>query len=196
MSLTRTVPAAVPSLFHSSRPCAPSSAVKYSVPSTFVRSRGIRSRPPGLMSLPARCRPSVPSLFHSSSPCTPSSAREVQRAVHVRQRRRSRSRLRRADVLTQDGAGGRAVALPQLAPLAAVVGGEEQRPAHVRQEAARSQARAGADVLDQRRCRPRCRRSSTARGRCTPSSAVKNSVPFDVRQVARRRSRRRPAGCP
>ena len=37
MSLTRTVPAAVPSLFHSSSPCVPSSAVKNSVPLTFVR---------------------------------------------------------------------------------------------------------------------------------------------------------------
>ena len=40
MSLTRTVPAAVPSLFHSSAPCVPSSAAKNSVPLTFVRSLG------------------------------------------------------------------------------------------------------------------------------------------------------------
>ena len=37
MSLTSTVPAAVPSLFHSSTPCVPSLAVKNSVPLTFVR---------------------------------------------------------------------------------------------------------------------------------------------------------------
>ena len=37
MSLTRTVPAAVPSLFHSSAPLTPSLAVKNSVPSTMVR---------------------------------------------------------------------------------------------------------------------------------------------------------------
>ena len=40
MSLTRTVPAAVPSLFHSSCPFVPSSAVKNSVPLTFVRLPG------------------------------------------------------------------------------------------------------------------------------------------------------------
>ena len=40
MSLTRTVPAAVPSLFHSSLPCVPSLAVKNSVPLTLVRLRG------------------------------------------------------------------------------------------------------------------------------------------------------------
>ena len=41
MSLTRTVPAAVPSLFHSSSPFVPSSAVKNSVPFTFVRLLGL-----------------------------------------------------------------------------------------------------------------------------------------------------------
>ena len=35
--LTRTVPAAVPSLFHSSTPSVPSLAAKNSVPLTFVR---------------------------------------------------------------------------------------------------------------------------------------------------------------
>ena len=40
MSLTRTVPAAVPSLFHSSAPFVPSLAVKNSVPLTFVRLLG------------------------------------------------------------------------------------------------------------------------------------------------------------
>jgi parallel beta-helix repeat protein len=40
MSLTSTVPAAVPSLFHSSPPCVPSLAEKNSVPFTFVRDEG------------------------------------------------------------------------------------------------------------------------------------------------------------
>ena len=44
MSLTRTVPAAVPLLFHSSEPCVPSLAAKNSVPLTFVRYDRIRSR--------------------------------------------------------------------------------------------------------------------------------------------------------
>ena len=88
MSLTRTVPAAVPSLFHSSWPVVPSSAAKNSVPLTFVRlSRGTSRRAAG------------------------------------------------ADVLDEDGAGGGAVALPQLAAVRAVVGREEQRPVDVRQVA-------------------------------------------------------------
>ena len=66
MSLTRTVPAAVPSLFHSSVPCVPSLAAKNSVPLTFVRLDGVRAGAAGV------------------------------------------------DVLDQDGAGGGAVALPQL----------------------------------------------------------------------------------
>ena len=36
MSLTSTVPASVPSLFQSSSPFVPSSAMKYSMPFTFV----------------------------------------------------------------------------------------------------------------------------------------------------------------
>ena len=68
------MPAAVPSLFHSSRPWTPSSAVKNSVPLTFVRCCG-----------------------------------EELLAAGV-------------DVLDQDGAGGGAVALPQLGAVGAVVG--------------------------------------------------------------------------
>ena len=49
MSLTKTVPAAVPSLFHNSPPCVPSLARKYKVPFTFVRSVGLE-RFSGLMS--------------------------------------------------------------------------------------------------------------------------------------------------
>ena len=44
ISLTITVPAAVPSLFQSSSPCVPSMAVKNSVPLTLVRSTGLRAR--------------------------------------------------------------------------------------------------------------------------------------------------------
>ena len=66
MSLTRTVPAAVPSLFHSSSPVVPSLAAKNSVPLTFVRWMGDELVAAGV------------------------------------------------DVLDEDGAGGGAVALPQL----------------------------------------------------------------------------------
>ena len=44
MSLTMTVPAEVPSLFQSSKPCEPSLAVKRSVPPTFDQGRGVRAR--------------------------------------------------------------------------------------------------------------------------------------------------------
>src|SRR5262249_1143546 len=73
-SLTRVVPASVPSLFHSSHPCVPSSALKNSVPLTFVRWRGPELPLPVLMSLTSTVPASVPSLFHSSCPCLPSSA--------------------------------------------------------------------------------------------------------------------------
>ena len=85
MSLTRTVPAAVPSLFHSSVPLAPSSAVKKSVPSDVRQVRGLELPVPGLMSLTRTVPAAVPSLFHSSSPWRAVVGREEQRAVHVRQ---------------------------------------------------------------------------------------------------------------
>ena len=76
MSLTRTVPASVPSVFHSSRPWVPSSAVKNSVPPTSVRYVGPLYSPssPGSMSLTRTVPASVPSDFHSSRPWVPSSA--------------------------------------------------------------------------------------------------------------------------
>ena len=83
MSLTRTVPASVPSDFHSSRPWVPSSAVKNNVPPTPVRDVGVRS-----------------------------------------------SSVAGVDVLDQDRARLGAVRLPQLLAVGAVVGSEEQRPAH------------------------------------------------------------------
>ena len=75
MSLTRTVPAAVPSLFHSSQPWMPSSAEKSSVPPTRRRGSGCSTAAaPWLMSLtstvPARCRRSSTARW----PCAPSSA--------------------------------------------------------------------------------------------------------------------------
>ena len=44
MSATSVVPLNVPSLFHNSRPCVPSLAVKNSVPLTFVRYSGANCR--------------------------------------------------------------------------------------------------------------------------------------------------------
>src|SRR5262249_4249747 len=78
-SLTSTVPAAVPSLFHSSRPCVPSSAVKNSLPLTSVSHQGYEVALPGLRSLTSTVPAARPSLFHSSRPLTPSCA--VKEAV-------------------------------------------------------------------------------------------------------------------
>ncbi|GCA81669.1 hypothetical protein MiTs_03688 [Microcystis aeruginosa NIES-2521] len=65
--MTRTVPAAVPSLFHNSVPLTPSSAVKYRVLPTAVRLRGSERKPPGRISLTRTVPAAVPSLFHNSS---------------------------------------------------------------------------------------------------------------------------------
>src|SRR5207302_660138 len=74
MSLTRTVPAALPSLFHNSRPFTPSSATKNSVPPTAVRYPGYEPELAGLMSLTRTVPAALPSLFHSSTPFTQSLA--------------------------------------------------------------------------------------------------------------------------
>src|SRR5436190_23586429 len=50
MSLTRTVPEEVPSLFHSSLPCVPSSAAKNTVPLTLVSALGEEPNGPGRIS--------------------------------------------------------------------------------------------------------------------------------------------------
>src|SRR6516164_7979706 len=75
MSLTKTVPVPVPSLFHSSRPCDPSSAEKYTTPFTFVSQLGFDELLPLVLMSRTRTVPAaVPSLFHNSRPSVPSSA--------------------------------------------------------------------------------------------------------------------------
>src|SRR3712207_1168378 len=84
MSLTSVVPFSVPSLFHNSTPCLPSSAAKNTcLPITVTVSGWLQplgmphspwsQRAPGgesgLMSLTSVVPFSVPSVFHSSSPC-------------------------------------------------------------------------------------------------------------------------------
>ena len=66
MSLTITVPAAVPSDFQSSSLCVPSFALKYSSPLTLVRPEGFELPEPGLMSLTITVPAAVPSDFQSS----------------------------------------------------------------------------------------------------------------------------------
>ena len=67
MSFTMVVPAGVPSLFHSSTPCVPSSAWKNASPPSHRHLRGNELAPPGLMSLTILVPAAVPSVFHSST---------------------------------------------------------------------------------------------------------------------------------
>ena len=68
MSMTITVPAPVPSLFHSSSPCAPSSAVKKRVLPTARRFEGSEESTPGRMSATCTVPARVPLLLQSSVP--------------------------------------------------------------------------------------------------------------------------------
>ena len=75
MFLTSVVPAAVPSLFHSSRPLVPSSALKIELAVEAGEDcEGKLPSTPGRMSFTITVPAAVPSLFHSSRPLAPSSA--------------------------------------------------------------------------------------------------------------------------
>src|SRR5215217_4200181 len=73
-SLSRVVPALVPSLPHSSGPCLPSAAAKSSTPPNTVNESGLEAILSGWMSLTTLVPFTVPSLFHNSTPCLPSFA--------------------------------------------------------------------------------------------------------------------------
>src|SRR5215203_4427473 len=73
-SLSRVVPALVPSLPHSSEPCLPSAAAKSSTPPNTVNESGLEAILSGLISLTTLVPFTVPSLFHNSTPCLPSFA--------------------------------------------------------------------------------------------------------------------------
>jgi len=70
MSLTKTVPVSVPSLFQSSSPFVPLFAVKNKVLPTAVRLYG-ELLPEALMSATCTVPVSVPSVFQISEPSTP-----------------------------------------------------------------------------------------------------------------------------
>jgi hypothetical protein len=72
MSFTRTVPAGVPSVFHSSSPLSGCSATKKRVPPTAVNPDANDDPGPGRMSLTSVVPAVVPSVFHSSYPWAPS----------------------------------------------------------------------------------------------------------------------------
>ncbi len=68
MSATRTVPAAVPSVFHHSHPWTPSFATKRSSVPRTVSPFGLELARPEAMSLTRTVPASVPSVFQSSLP--------------------------------------------------------------------------------------------------------------------------------
>src|SRR6185295_16313573 len=83
--LISTVPADVPSLFHSSAPFGPVGGKKR-VPPTFRSSRGNDPLKPGWISLTCTVPAAVPLLFHSSMPVSPSS--EVKNRVPLMSEKR------------------------------------------------------------------------------------------------------------
>ena len=112
MFLTRTVPALVPSDFHSSRPWVPSLAAKNNRPPMAVREEGwlpaVR-RAFGLMFLTRTVPALLPSDFHSSRPVGAVVAEKNKRPAHRGQVRRDRCRgsgdvVDWVDVLDQDRA--------------------------------------------------------------------------------------------
>jgi hypothetical protein len=125
MSLTLTVPAAVPSLCQSSTPLTPSVAEKYSVPLMLARLDGVDAALPGLMSLTRTVPAAVPSLFQSSRPLTPSSAEKKSVPPTFMKILGPEPVLPGPDVLHENGASGRAVALPQLAAIGGVARRQE-----------------------------------------------------------------------
>ena len=83
MSLTRTVPAAVPLLRQSSLPWVGSVAVKNSVPFTLVRFAGEELAMPGLMSLTRTVPAVVPLLFQKLSTVVSVVSGEVSGVIHI-----------------------------------------------------------------------------------------------------------------
>src|SRR5206468_8669312 len=103
MSFTRTVPAAVPSLFQSSPPVASWKASKNKVPFTFVRPDGLE--------LPTRADVLDEDSAGGGAVALPEldaggvvESREEECPVDVREKLRRGAERTRADVLDEDGA--------------------------------------------------------------------------------------------
>ena len=136
MSVTRTVPASVPSLCHSSWPCTPSFGREVQRPAHGRQVVGIGAE---RIAVVAGARPDVldqdgagrgavalPQLLAGG----PVVGREEQRPAHGRQAggigaAREAVGAARVDVLDQDGAGLGPVALPQLPAVASVSSAEK-----------------------------------------------------------------------
>ena len=128
--LDQRVPAAVPSLFHSSKPLVPSLALKNSVPLTFRKLSRLDGEISGFAIAAHRIEhpvpASVPLVSHSFKPLMPSLAtKNSVLFTFVRNLGTQGRAAARRDVLDQDGPGARAVGLPQLGAVQAVVGREE-----------------------------------------------------------------------
>ena len=183
--MTRTVPASVPSDFHSSSPWVPSEALKNTVPLTLVRERGAADPLPARRSLTSTVPASVPSDFHSSAapwwPCwavkytqLPTWTKfagldpaglgsELMSAINCACRGRWRFHY-----------------APQFRAVGINRGGEEQGAADVRQSSMDSTRRARRDVFHQDGARCRCRRTSIAHRRGCCRWRGKNTVPLTL----------------
>ena len=188
--MTRTVPALVPSDFHSSRPWTPSLAVEEQRPAHTGQVSGAGCRSSRMTAVMSLTR-TVPAAGAIRLPQLPAVAAvvggEEQRPPHIGQEVGGVARRAAGmDVLDQHRARRGAVRLPQLPAVGTVVGGEEQRPAAQRSGTGAVVAVGavdGVDVLDQDRARlvPSDFHSSWP---WMPSSAVKNNVPpTPVRRV-------------
>ena len=175
MSVTSLVPAAVPSLFHSSPPWMPSLAARNSLPWNGVRLPGDEPLAPSRMSLTSLVPADVPSVFHSSRPWTPSSA--MKNSVEPTTVRLLGCGARRAgrDV-PQPGRGGRGRD-PQLDTVRVVPSREHDTPQEWRQFAGTRAARR-VDVPDERRrTHGRCRHRRRSPSRVVPDAASRRCGP-------------------
>ena len=130
------------------------------------------------MSLTRTVPAAVPLLRHSSSPCIAFVGRKEERAVDVGQVRWMRSCSAGEDVLDHDGAGGGAVALPQLMTVRRRRWPRKKSvPLTLVRKMGYEPRTAGVDVLDQTvpAAVPLLFQSSNP---WVPSLAAKNSVPL------------------
>ena len=121
MSFTCTVPASVPSLFHSSSPPEVPVAAKKSVPPTFSSCEGDELRIPARRSLTNVVPASVPSLFHSSNSIRGIEGLEIKRPTDVREILGSGTGSAWIDILDADCPSFCAITFPKFRAAGAVV---------------------------------------------------------------------------
>jgi hypothetical protein len=116
-SFTGTVPAAVPSLFHSSRPIVSSSAAKRARLPVPTNGAGIEPVAPAKTSCSRTVPAAVPSLVQGSTPLVPSLAPKNSRLpTAVNPEPEANRSPSRQDVLHQRRPRARAVAAPARGP--------------------------------------------------------------------------------